>query len=408
MYFFYYIPVGMDTEVRRPPSMTIFFSILCSVIFFSNKYLSESMPLNFMNLVYVPGQSGLLTAMTSAFLHLGHMHLIGNLIYLAFVGRYVEDRLGPVLFAVLFISSAWIGNVLQGVYNAHVLHRQVAGIIGASGAVSALLGVFAVRFCAAKLKVAYWVFMPLQAYTKAGTVDVPAVLAVGLWFVIQAARGLVQYGGGWENVAYVTHIAGFAWGFAVALAAGEFGKGRMEALWKKSRKMMERADYFGAQEALLKYIEKTPADGLAYASLARAQLLAGEKARARANYQRACETHLAGRQRGEAENAYREALRAFADFTLGPAQQIDLAFGLERSLKPDLALAAYGNFERCYPGHPEAPFSLLRTANLHWSTYSDAAQAARCYERLIDRYPEDSWVDFAREQVRVLDPLRSS
>jgi outer membrane protein assembly factor BamD (BamD/ComL family) len=82
--------------------------------------------------------------------------------------------------------------------------------------------------------------------------------------------------------------------------------------------------------------------------------------------------------------------------------QLDLAFGLERDLKPELALQAYNNFKLHYPEHSEAPFALLRAANLYWNTVSDLEMANNCYQQLVDRYPDDAWVDFAREQMRVL------
>lgn len=403
MYFFYYIPVGISAELRKFPSMTLFLSLICAFIFFVNKYLSAFVPLDFMNLVYVPEYSGALTAVTAAFLHMGYLHLIGNLLYLIFLGRYVEDRMGPVMYVLLFVTSAWVGNYCQGWYNIHILGREYVGIIGASGAVSAILGFFAVRFLLARLKIAYWVFMPLQAYTRAGIVEVPAILAVVLWFLIQSAKGLVQYGGGWENVAYVTHITGFMWGIAFSLLLGEYGKGKLEALWIRSQKRFADCDYYAAQADLLKYLDQCPGDGRALASLARVQLVIGDNTGARDNYRRGCELLLESMQRGQAEELYREAVRGFEDLTLGEDAQLDLAFGLERNLKPELALIAYANFERRYPHHPEAPFTLLRKANLHWNTFSDSEEAAGCYRRLVTLYPGDSWADFAREQIRVLE-----
>lgn len=408
MYFFYYIPVGISAEIRKFPSMTLFLSLLCSVIFFTNKYLSSYLSLQFMNLVYVPGSSGALTAVTAAFLHMGYMHLIGNLLYLIFLGRYVEDRMGPVKFVLLFITSAGIGNYFQGMYNIHVLDREFVGIIGASGAVSAILGCFAVRFLLARLKIAYWVFMPLQAYTRAGMVEVPAILAVVLWFLIQSAKGLVQYGGGWENVAYITHISGFVWGVVFSLLLGELGKGKLEALWIRSQKRMGDCNHYAALADLLKYLEQRPEDGRAVASLARVYLVTGDRGRARRSYQQACELLLRSLRRGEAEDLYREALRGFDDLVLEEDAQLDLAYGLERNLKPELALKAYTNFERRYPHHSEAPFALLRTANLFWNTFSDSNEAAGCYRRLVTLYPGDSWVDFAREQIRLLETRPAS
>jgi TolA-binding protein len=85
-----------------------------------------------------------------------------------------------------------------------------------------------------------------------------------------------------------------------------------------------------------------------------------------------------------------------------PAEaQLDLCFGLERSLKPDLALTAYEAFMRFYPDHAEAPFALLRVANL-LARRGESERARACYESHVQRYPDDPWVDFAREHARRL------
>jgi membrane associated rhomboid family serine protease len=224
MYFFYYVPVGINAPLRAFPVMTAAYTAICVAVFGFVRYFPGLLGIDPYSLVYVPQDGNPFVAVGAAFLHMGYVHLIGNLIYLLLFGRYVEDRMGPVLFTLLFLSSAGIGNYLQGVFNIHVLDNPTIGIIGASGAVSGLLGAFTIRFVRSKLRIAYWAFMPLQAYTRAGTVEIPAVFAVALWFVLQIARGLVQTGGGAAQVAYVTHIAGFLWGMALALAIGELAR----------------------------------------------------------------------------------------------------------------------------------------------------------------------------------------
>jgi TolA-binding protein len=117
---------------------------------------------------------------------------------------------------------------------------------------------------------------------------------------------------------------------------------------------------------------------------------------------KACELLLRQGFRGRAEDVYQEALRGFPEFTLSPEPHLELAFGLERNLKHDAALTAYELFAQRNPRHPEAPFALLRAANLYLRERGEAVEARRCYQDLIERYPEDAWVDFAREQVRLL------
>jgi len=402
MYFFYYMPVGVDAETRRFPVLTVFFASVCALVFVLCRYFAHSLPLDFGNLVYYPGFSGPLAPLTAAFVHFGYLHIIGNLLYLILFGWYLEDRLGPIRYALLFLGAALVGNLSQGWYNLHVLHLPPTGIIGASGAVSGVLGAFLMRLYVTRVKIAYWVFMPLQGYTKGGRVDIPVVFALVLWVILQVSRGLVQLGGAGANVAYLTHITGFAYGVGLMVALGAWRAGREEAHRIRAQRCLRRGDAWGAQEQLSHYVALRPDDGRAHAELARVQVQTEDKIGAQASYLVACEKLLRGNLRGEAEEVYQEAVRGFPAFSLSAEPQLNLAFGLERNLKPEAALGAYESFCRRFPDHEEAPFALLRAANIYARTLEDADRARSCYERLVQHYPDDAWVDFAREQTRLL------
>jgi membrane associated rhomboid family serine protease/TolA-binding protein len=402
MYFFYYVPVGIDATLRRFPVMTAAYTGICLFVFTLARFFPGAARLDFYNLVYVPADANPLIAVGAGFLHFGYLHLLGNLVYLLLLGRYVEDRVGPVMFAILYLSSAGVGNYLQGVFNTYVLHDPAIGIIGASGAISGLLGVFSVRFIRSRLRIAYWAFMPLQAYTRAGTVEIPAIFAIALWFLLQIVRGLVQVEGGAAQVAHVTHITGFLWGVMLALAFGQYGRGRAESLLKEGESYARRGESYAAQGSLIRYLTYRSDDAHGYAALARAMVATGNGLGAEKTYRQACELLLSQQQRGESERLFHEVLRGFPSFVLGAEPHLNLAFGLERNLKPQLAVRAYENFEESYPTHPEAAFALLRAAGLHGGVLTHPAKAHECYTRLIDRYPDDRWVDFAREQLRQL------
>lgn len=401
MYFFYYMPVGIDAERRRFPAMTVLFSVLCALIFLVNRYAPHATPFDFNNFIYYPGFSGWPAAMAAAFFHVGYLHLIGNLAYLLLFGWYLEDRMGSVSFALLYLGAAVLGNLVQAWYNIHVLGVAM-GIIGASGAVSGVMGAALVRFYVSRVKIAYWVFMPLLAYNRVGRVDVPIVFALVLWVLLQVARGIAQLEGSSLGVAHMTHLVGFAFGVAYTLATGGWKEARAEAVRVRARRHLRKGDFFGAQEELTRYVATRPDDGSAHAELARVQILTGDDIGAKASYLKACEMLLRSQDRSECEDAYGQALRGFPDFVLSPEPHLDVAYGLERNLKPELALKAYENFARRYPHHKDAPFVLLRAANLHSGVFADAPRAKRCYQSLIERYPDDAWTDFAREQVRLM------
>ncbi|HEX6792103.1 MAG TPA: rhomboid family intramembrane serine protease [Candidatus Krumholzibacteria bacterium] len=400
MYFFYYLPVGIDAETRRFPFATVLATVACVAVFVANKFFPTALPFNFSEWIYFPGYSGFLTTFSAAFLHFDWFHIISNLVYLVLFGRYLEDRLGTVVFALVFAGSAILGNLVQGWYNLNVLHTN-AGIIGASGAVSGLMGAFLVRLRYHNVRIAYWVFAPLMAINRAGRSELHVVFAMAMWVLIQVVRGLVQLEGAGGNVAYLTHVSGFAFGLAAMLVTGGWARGSAEGHLVKAKRYLRRGEYYGAQDEFARYAKARPHDGEAQASLARTSLPCGDREGAHAAYRNACEQLLASGQRGRAESVYMEASRAFDRFALGPDAHLDLAFGLERNLKPVAALKAYESFVGVYDGHTEAAFALLRAANIH-ARAGRLDRARFCYEQLVARYPQSEWSEFATEHARRL------
>src|SRR5262245_60870389 len=117
MYFFYYLPVGIDAETRRFPFATWGIALLCVVVFAANRFFGSLVPGGFRDWIYFPGYSGVITTLSAAFVHFDYFHIVSNLIYLVLFGRYLEDRMGTLWFALLFAGSAMAGNMAQGWYN---------------------------------------------------------------------------------------------------------------------------------------------------------------------------------------------------------------------------------------------------------------------------------------------------
>lgn len=403
MYFFYYFPTGLDVRRRRPATITWFLTGMCATLYVLSRYVPSSRGWNLGNLVFFPAEPMLATSLSHAFLHVSWWHLIGNAVYLVIFGRALEDRFGPARFFAVFALSAMAG-AWTHVLLAHLFAPEYLGygIIGASGATSGLLGAFVVRFFYARISVAYWVFMPLQGVNRAGTQYVPSLIAVVTWFVYQGVYALVQFGSSGVGVAYSVHVGGFAAGILLALIFGAAPRARADRLLAGARRAVARADFFAAQAVLLEYLELRPGDWFARTLAARAFLSTGQRSTARAQFAAAVTSLLRAGLRGEAEDVMAEAMRAVPGFTLPERPQIDMACGLERSMKYRASLDAYRNFAARYPGSEETPFVLLRTASLLERRLDRPEKALECYELLVERYPEDCWVDYARGEIERL------
>lgn len=145
-----------------------------------------------------------LTLFTSMFMHGGLAHLGGNMLYLLIFGDNVEDALGHVRYLVFYLLCGMLAG-LSHVFST-VIFGQNALIpsLGASGAISAVLAAY-MRLYPGK-HIHLWIFFFI--------ISVPALIAVGLWFVFQVVNGLGALGGEEAGgVAYAAHIGGFIFGF---------------------------------------------------------------------------------------------------------------------------------------------------------------------------------------------------
>jgi membrane associated rhomboid family serine protease len=138
-------------------------------------------------------------------LHASGTHLLGNLLFLLVFGLPTERALGPWRLIVLFV----VGGALANLVAALSLDRPDRVIIGASGAVSTLIGAYLALFPTARLGVV----LPLGLWLQ--FVRMPAVVLISLWAVLQLL--FTWAGPSFGAVAWWAHLAGFAFGFLVAL-----------------------------------------------------------------------------------------------------------------------------------------------------------------------------------------------
>ena len=148
-------------------------------------------------------------AAPAAELHAGWLHLLGNMLFLWVFGNNVEDRFGRLAFLLFYLG---VGIVSTYAY-ALVQGNSEDPLVGASGAISGVLGAYLLLFPRARVLglVSFLFFLPLR---------LPAWIVLGFYFVLQAvyAYGVGLSGGG--SVAYLVHVVGFALGAGVVVVLG--------------------------------------------------------------------------------------------------------------------------------------------------------------------------------------------
>ncbi len=215
------IPLHDDNPTTIKPVITVALIVACAMVFLWQFSLGEFSSLKAIySLGVVPavllGSGRLppelaavpteLTLLTSMFLHGGWMHLIGNMLYLWIFGNNIEDAMGHGRFVAFYAVCGIAAGLAQALQDP----GSTVPMIGASGAISGVLGAYLLLYPKARVLVLIWLGFFIH------TVRLPAGYVLGFWFVLQYFNALVsgQAGGG---VAWWAHIGGFITGMALIL-----------------------------------------------------------------------------------------------------------------------------------------------------------------------------------------------
>ena len=201
------LPIGDDNSSRRTVPLVTYALVAMNVMFFfvemngGEAFIAKwaFVPRRFL----ADPAADLLTLFTAMFMHAGWLHLGGNMLYLWIFGDNVEDRFGHVKFLVFYLLCGLAATFAQLAFS---LKSNVPNV-GASGAIAGVLGAYILLFPKGRVRV-------LQGQ---GVVQVPALLAIGFWIVLQFFSGIGSIANTADTggVAYMAHIGGFVAGFAL-------------------------------------------------------------------------------------------------------------------------------------------------------------------------------------------------
>lgn len=150
------------------------------------------------DVVYQRRVPPLLSLLFSLFMHGSWLHLLGNMLFLWIFGNNIEDRLGWIKFIIFYLLCGIGANLAHILFNMNSL----IPVIGASGAVSGVMGAYLVLFPHARVRTLVFIFILVT------TMDIPAAVFLAIWFIFQ----FLSAGGG-SGIAWLAHVGGFILGF---------------------------------------------------------------------------------------------------------------------------------------------------------------------------------------------------
>ncbi|HEY3329973.1 MAG TPA: rhomboid family intramembrane serine protease [Capsulimonadaceae bacterium] len=392
-------PIATDRAVRSFPWITTALVAINVVCFLATRSALDGagdlVATPFDRFGLTPHSVNIPSFISYLFMHENVSHLLWNLGFLWLFGPSVEDALGSWFFAALYFG----GGIAAGLLNtatvmlvASTLPVAYTPLIGASGAIAAVLGVYAVRFYRSNIRI-YWVPFALLAKGN-GIWEAPALVGLALWLaqnIIGAVSSLVDPGH--ASIAYWAHIGGFVFGVAIAQVGDMLGEGKKEYLMHEARTSNAKGDDKGASEAMTKYrmaLQRKPDD------LEARRMLAGfaERYPDKASPMRAqladeygaliayCFSHFHAAQ----GMFWIEQTRILALHpTLPPKTFVALARHLIVRGSPDAAARVYSRLIADFPDSHEAKTARLELAELQLNTLGRPGEATSVLREFVKR-----------------------
>ncbi len=206
-------PIRDTIRSRSVPIITYALIALNLLVYlFQSSLTSQSFTLFIQNFGLTPAQFSLqnpfslLTLFSSMFMHGSWFHVLSNMWILFIFGDNVEDRMGSFRYLAFYL----LAGVFAALTHVYFAPRLAVPTVGASGAVAGVLGAYFLLFPRARVLT----FIPLFIFPW--FIEVPALIFLGLWFLLQLANGLMFGGVAMEGIAWWAHIGGFLFGFVTA------------------------------------------------------------------------------------------------------------------------------------------------------------------------------------------------
>lgn len=397
---FFLLPFGNDRRTNRFPAVTYSLIAVNVAVFLWLLPLDHRSVMQSFGLI--PVHPSVRAILTSMFVHADPFHLVWNMLFLWLFGPNVEDALGRLEYSIFYFGSGIAASLLHMfVSTSYTPTAADIPVVGASGAIAGILGVFAIRFYKTRIKIFYYLgifFYPL----KWGTFTVPALIGLEIWFFQQLFGGLIgilhpETGG----VAYWSHIGGMVFGAALAAALRMGLAGSQEYLITDAMDNLDHGATHGAAENLMAFLANDPDNAEAHGELAKIYALHGDANRALPHFKRSVDLHLSKGDRHKAVGRFTEMRHYFPNTQLDLRSQFQLARYLLEVNCPEPALQLFDELASTYPATPEGEMALMKAGELA-ASLGNPLRSSAYYRRFIEQYPHSTYRAMVEKSLAAL------
>jgi membrane associated rhomboid family serine protease len=389
------IPVGTNLSRKNFPWATIGLLLANWAIFIalngSYFYLEFFIRRYFFS---IPGEQYPWQLITALFFHANFWHLFGNSIYLWVFGIFVEDKLGWKAYLFLYFLTGIAAGLVHGIMVGLFMREKIfVPSLGASGAISGIMGIYLYRCYYSKIKLLVSIFLPIR-------IQIPAVIILGIWFLQDFMGGIDSIRGIYRNVGFWAHVGGFLSGFGACKYLHYEIQARKEKLEFVAETTLNRYVGYGEGiKAAEKLLETEPNNPELHLNLARAKTRFRASVEGKDHYEKAIKHFL--------ERNSEKAVEAFIEYwgkyiTVLPAKyQVRLSLLLNKNLHIDLSahtLQALIDSDQPSDRHMEEAYLSLGKIYREQLKRDDLAQYV--YEKFLNKFPKSEHREFVERVLR--------
>lgn len=359
---------------------------------------------------FVPAHPSAISYITASFLHAGWLHLIGNMWFLWLAGTILEDTWGRVIYPIFYL----VAGVVAALFHAWFSPGSTVPMLGASGAVAALMGAFMVRFPNTKIEVA--VILGLRSLSnlalgKGIRFKAPSFVLLPMWLLMEILSGAIF--GQYSGVAHWAHVGGFVFGAVVALGLRYSGlehkaNAAIEAkvTWTadpgivQATEHMEHGKLDEAIASLNSYLATKPDSLEAYNLLPQIYWRKNDIP----SYQKAiiklCQLHLKAQDADLAWHDYEEYINSGGN-SMPASTWLELCRAAEGKEQYQRAVTEYEKLATTHPNEKQSLLALMAAGRLTLKKLSQPAEAQRLYQAASrSPVPHAEWVSNIQAGLR--------
>jgi membrane associated rhomboid family serine protease len=344
------------------------------------------------NYAFVPSHPKPISYLTSMFLHIGWLHLIGNMWFLWLAGFILEDRWGRVIYPIFYVLAGIAASLVHTMSNP----SSIVPTLGASGAVAALMGGFLVRFPKLKIEM-LWYMLIFRIRFKA-----PAYCLLPLWLLMELFYGSLF--GQASGVAHWAHVGGFIFGalaaFVISRTSLEHGANAVienKIGWTadpavvQATECMEKGEFDEGIAIIKKHLAVKPDAIDAQSILSQLYWRKNDIAAHLEATIKLCQLHLKAQDSEAALQDFQEYTNAGGD-RMPAATWLELCRLIEGQQHYDRAVTEYEHLAKAYPAEKQSLLALLSAGRLALKKLNRPSDALLYYKAAkASKVPHLDW-----------------